>query len=44
MQFVININELIGALGRLNITVKLFADDVKLYVRIVDDVDTQWRR
>lgn len=40
-MFVIYVNELIGVLERLNITVKLFADDVKLYVRILDDLDIQ---
>ena len=41
LMFVIYINELTGVLERLNITVKLFANDVKLYVHILDDLDIQ---
>jgi len=33
------INELIGILEEFNITVKLFADDAKMYLKIVHDVD-----
>ena len=33
------INELAEILEKFGITVKLFADDVKLYVKITNDVD-----
>ena len=39
LMFLIYINELIGVLEKFNIKVKLFADDVKLYVQINDDID-----
>lgn len=39
LMFVIYINELIEILERYNIKVKLFADDVKMYVHIIDDID-----
>jgi len=32
LMFLIYINELIGVLEKFNIKLKLFADDVKLYV------------
>ena len=35
LMFIIFINELIGILSLLGITVKFFADDAKMYVRIV---------
>jgi len=38
-MFLIYINELIAVLEKFNIKVKLFADDVKLYVQINDDID-----
>jgi len=38
-MFLIFINELVFVLERLNIKVKLFADDAKMYVRILDDAD-----
>jgi len=37
-MFIIFINELIGILSKLGITVKFFADDAKLYIRIINDV------
>ena len=39
-MFLIYINDLIHVLARHNIIVKVFADDVKLYIEIVDDLDT----
>jgi len=39
VQFLIYINDLIALLARYNIKVKLFADDVKLYVKVVNAVD-----
>ena len=33
------INEIVSVLEKHNIKVKLFADDVKMYVRILDDLD-----
>jgi len=41
MLFIIFINELIGILSSLGITVKLFADDAKMYVRIVNDISVR---
>jgi len=38
-MFLIFINELVFVLEQLNIKVKLFADDAKMYVRILDDTD-----
>ena len=38
-MFIIFINELVNLLARFGITVKLFADDAKLYTNIVDTVD-----
>ena len=39
LMFLIYINDLIALLARYNIKVKLFADDVKLYVKVVNAVD-----
>jgi len=39
LMFLIFINELISLLEQHGINVKLFADDVKLYLRIVNDTD-----
>ena len=39
LMFLIFINELISLLEQHGINVKLFADDVKLYLRIVNDAD-----
>ena len=39
LMFLIFINELISILEQHDINVKLFADDVKLYLRIVNDAD-----
>ena len=41
LMFLIYINELIDVLQKLNIKVKLFADDVKLYIYITDDINVQ---
>ena len=38
-MFLTYINELIGILEEFSITVKLFADDVKMYLKIIHDVD-----
>jgi len=38
-MFFISINELIDVLERDNIKVKLFADDAKLYMRALNDID-----
>jgi len=38
-MFLIFINELLAELAKYNITVKAFADDVKLYLQIMDDLD-----
>ena len=35
------INEIVSVLEKHNIKVKLFADDVKMYVRILDDLDVR---
>jgi len=40
-MFLIFINELIAELAKYGITVKAFADDVKLYLQITDNVDVQ---
>jgi len=40
-MFLIYINELLTELSKYNITVKAFADDVKMYVQILDDLDVQ---
>ena len=39
LMFLVYINELIYVLEEHGITVKLFADDVKMYARIIHDVD-----
>ena len=39
--YLIYINELLTELSKYNITVKAFADDVKMYVQILDDLDIQ---
>ena len=39
LMFLIFINELISLLEQHGINIKLFADDVKLYLRIVNDAD-----
>jgi len=38
-MFLIYINKLIKVLEQYNVKVKLFADDVKLYVRVLSDVN-----
>jgi len=38
-MFLIYINDLAELLASFNITIKLFADDVKLYVKVVGPVD-----
>ena len=38
-MFLIYINDPVELLSRYNIKVKLFADDVKLYIRVVSEVD-----
>lgn len=40
-MFLIYINELIVELAKYGITVKAFADDVKMYVQIIDDLDVR---
>ena len=40
-MFLIYINDLVKLLRMYNITVKLFADDVKLYVKVVNTTDTE---
>ena len=39
LMFLIYINDLATLLSRYSVKVKLFADDVKLYVRVVSNVD-----
>lgn len=39
-MFLTYINDLLQELERHNVTVKAFADDVKMYLEIVDDLDT----
>ena len=39
LMFLVFINELAEVLAKLGIVVKLFAHDVKLYVKIMNDVD-----
>ena len=39
-MFLVYINDLVELLDSFNIKVKLFADDVKLYVRVVSVTDT----
>ena len=41
LMFLTYINELVFILEKHNIKVKLFADDVKMYIKIVNDVDMQ---
>jgi len=41
LMFLTYINELVSVLEQHNIKVKLFADDVKMYVRILDDLDVR---
>jgi len=41
LMFLVYINELIYILEQYNIKVKLFANDVKLYLKIVNDVCMQ---
>jgi len=38
-MFLIFIDELVTILASFGIIVKVFADDVKLYIRILNDVD-----
>ena len=40
-MFLIYINELIAELAKYGITGKAFADEVKLYLQITDDLDVQ---
>jgi len=40
LMFLVYINDLVELLASFNIKVKLFADDVKLYVRVVSVTDT----
>jgi len=40
-MFLIYIHKLIAELAKYGITVKAFANDVKLYLQITDDVDVQ---
>ena len=40
-MFLLYINELIGILERHGITVKVFADDVKMYLRVVNNIDVK---
>jgi len=42
-MFSIYINDLLTELSKHSITVKAFADDVKMYVQILDDLDVQLR-
>jgi len=39
LMFLVYINDLVELLASFNIKVKLFADDVKLYVRVVSITD-----
>jgi len=39
LMFLIYINNLVELLATYNIKVKLYADDVKLYVKVVNSVD-----
>ena len=39
LMFLVYINELIYLLEQHNIKVKVFADDVKIYLKIINDVD-----
>ena len=41
LMFLVFINELAEVLAKFGIVVKLFADDVKLYVKIMNDVDVR---
>jgi len=41
LMFLTYINELVSVLEQHNIKVKLFADDVKMHVRILDDLDVR---
>jgi len=41
LMFLLYINELIGILEGHGITVKVFADDVKMYLRVVNDIDVK---
>ena len=45
LMFLVYINELIYILEEFNINVKLFADDVKMYMKIINDTNiTQLQR
>ena len=39
LMFLMYINELIYLLERHSIKVKMFADDVKMYLKIINDID-----
>jgi len=39
LMFLLYTNELIGILESHGITVKIFADDVNMYLRILNDID-----
>ena len=39
LMFLVYINELMELLDKISVKVKAFADDVKIYVRIVNDID-----
>ena len=41
LMFLVYINELISVLDQYNIKVKLFADDVKMYITVLDVMDVQ---
>jgi len=40
LMFLVYINELIELLDKISVKVKHFTDDVKIYVRIVNDIDS----
>jgi len=40
-MFLIYIDELVAELAKYSITVKAFADDVKMYLQITDDLNVQ---
>jgi len=39
LMFLIYVNKLIDILEKFGVTVKMFADDAKMYSRITDDID-----
>ena len=39
LMFLIYVNELVDILEKFGVKVKMFADDAKMYLRVIDDTD-----